>query len=414
MASRFQLASDAIALLTTKATFIGIRLLFLYLAAARLDRTEFGVLALAFTTAEICRYVGDWGTDNWSLRMFSHPDWKFAAAHLIWAMRLRMVSSVAASILAWFLIGLIAPQPNELRHGEIVLTVATSLWLNFGINWLQARASLKPAAIFTFVVGVACGAILIWGKINDITLEQQLFILISSEIFMSVGVLMFVRRQVGSYGVWKYEIPVRLAAWWKIVTPIAFATLVALAYSRLDQYFVSQTASAEILGDYTLAQRIVEPVLFISAAFASTIYVRASAFVHANGVSPSVTRYAWRWVGIIAIAALTICLLVGAIFTLFGLPLLPQYQDSVPFLWIALLCTVFRCVNLCLTAFIQALGKYNYIFAISMISAAAITAGVFVLGSIFGPIGAALGVCIGEALNTCIQFLSLRIIIDKK
>lgn len=414
MQSRFHLAFDALTLLITKATFIGIRLLFLYLAATLLDRTEFGVLALAFTTAEICRYIADWGTDNWSLRMFSHTNWIVAANHLVWVMRLRLISSVVAIVLAWFAVGIIAPHLISLRHAGVVTTAVTSLWLNFGINWLQARSALKPAAMFTLVVGIACAIFLILGKISQNSVDQQFITLILSEIIMAIGVLVFVWRQIGLYGSWRYESPIALNEWLKTVTPIAVATLVALAYSRIDQYFVGQIASPAVLGDYTLAQRTAEPVLFLLAAFASTIYVRVSAFVHAYGVSSAASRYAWRWIGLIGIAAITICLLVGVIFILFALPALSQYKEIMPFLWVALLCTIFRCINLCLTAVIQALGAYNYILRISVINAIVITFAVIVAGSLYGPMGAAVGVCAGEALNTCLQSVSLKNILYKK
>jgi len=414
MQARFQLALDAIALLVAKATFIGLRLLFLYLSASSIDRAEFGALALAFTTAEICRYIGDWGTDNWSLRMFSHPNWKFAASHFLWVLRLRLIGSVFAFLLAWFLISIFAPQPSILRHAGIALTAATSLWLNLGINWLQARGALKPAVLLTAILGISCTFLLILGHINKIAVDQQLLSLIATEIIMTVSVLFVVRRNISEYGKWVYVLPVRVKEWWKSVTPIALAALLALAYGRVDQYYVNQTSSLAVLGDYSLAQRIVEPIIFVMSAFASTIYVRASAFVHTHGIGSRTSKYAWRWVFLTSLLVTIVCVALGIFFKLAILPYLSIYQSILPYIWFALICTAFRCTNLCLTAFIQAMGAYNYMLRINIINAITISIGVVLFGFSHGPVGAALGVCVGEALNTCMQCFGLKILLKKR
>lgn len=417
MQSRFQLALDALALLLSKATFIGLRLLFLYMAATRLDSAAFGALALGFTTAEICRYIGDWGTDTWALRQFSDPNALFAATHMRWVMRVRIVSTVVAGMLAWFAVGLLAPQPTAFQHAAIALTAATSLWLNLGVNWLQARAALRPVAGLLSVAGAACSVALVVGQIHNNAIEQQMFTLVISELVMTVGVMLLAQRHLKNNNTSnenKTFTPIRLAHWWKAVTPIALAALIALAYGRLDQYFVSETADPTVLGDYTLAQRIVEPVLFVLVALTSTIYVRASAFVLSHGVGPATRQYAWRWVRLIGSAAVMISLIIGTAFTLLGPQWLPQYARVTPFLWIALLCTVFRCMNLCLTAFIQAMGAYGHMFRISVINALTITTGVLTAGISFGPVGAAIGVCAGEAINTIIQSLTLKKLLLKE
>jgi O-antigen/teichoic acid export membrane protein len=144
------------------------------------------------------------------------------------------------------------------------------------------------------------------------------------------------------------------------------------------------------------------------AALASTIYVRASAFILSHGVCPDTHRYAWRLVRLIGGVAIAIGLLIGALFSLMGAQFMPKYVGILPFLWIALLCTAFRCMNLCLTAFIQALGAYGKMFRISIVNAFTVTSGVLTLGALMGPIGAALGVCLGEALNTGIQSITLQ------
>lgn len=410
MQSRLHLALDALALLLAKATFIGLRLLTLYLCAAQLERPAFGALALAFTTAEICRYVGDWGMDTWSLRQFSDPNFATAQASLHWVMRVRIVGSLVAAVLAWAGIALLAPQPTSWQHLAIAATALTSLWLNLGVNWLQARSSLRPVAGLLSTAGLACAAALVAEHLHGATTETRLVTLIGFESLMAMGVLVLARRpamtQTDPSAV--AGPPVTLKVWWHQATPIALAALVALAYGRLDQYYVSRTAEAGILGDYTLAQRLVEPILFVAAALSSTLYARACTFVMDHGVGPATRQYAWHWIKTIAVVATAAGIVLGGLFTWLGPKWLPQYTGTLPFLWLALLCTAFRCTNQSLTAFIQALGAYGSMFRISLINAATITTGVLAAGTIFGPLGAALGVCLGEAINTCIQSWTLR------
>lgn len=397
---------DAVRLLIAKATFIGLRLLTLYLCAAYLDRASFGALALAFTTAEICRYIGDWGTDVWSLRRFAQLEAVPARLQLWQVVRLRVVGSLIGGALAWIGIELLAPQPSLWQCTAISLTAVTSLWLNLGVNWFQARASLGRIAVLFAVAGSLCALLLGLEHHAHARVMTRLITLLTFEILLVACVLVLALR-TGCEGSAAWTRPA-LRNWFAEATPIAFAMLLALAYGRLDQFYVSRTASPAILGDYSLAQRLVEPILFIAAAMSSTIYSRASVFIHERGRSSETAGYAWRWVRTVSSAAAIVSLGIGAAFALLRHYVLPGYSGAVTFLWIALLCTFFRCTNLSLTAFIQAFGAYRSMFKIGLFNAVSITVAVIGGGTLFGPLGAALGVSFGEALNTGVQTYKLR------
>jgi O-antigen/teichoic acid export membrane protein len=405
MQPRLQLAADAASLLLSKATFIGLRLLTLYLCAVQVDRTVFGPIALAFTSAEMSRYVGDWGTDTWALRRFSHPDVGNARNCFAWVVRLRLFSTGLAVLIAFVVISLLSANLEPGLRLAIALTAGTSLWMNVGVNWLQARAALRSTMAPLLLLGAGCVAAEIGLARGGATPTLLIAVQVGIECLLAACVvaMAFRRERVAPTGE-----GISVASWLREATPIALAALLALGYGRLDQYFVSTTAPVAVLGDYVLAQRLVEPLLFLAAALSSTLYARASGFMHAYGLGGESRQFTFRWVRAVSLGALAACLIGGVLLTAVCMRWLPQYIGIQPYLWLALGCTFFRCTNLALTAFIQAAGAFGTMFRISLANAALITVGVFSLGNILGPIGAALGVCAGEALNTCIQAFMLN------
>jgi hypothetical protein len=59
------------------------------------------------------------------------------------------------------------------------------------------------------------------------------------------------------------------------------------------------------------------------------------------------------------------------------------------------------------------MGAYNYMLRINIINAITISISVVLFGFLHGPVGAALGVCVGEALNTCMQTFILNMLLRK-
>lgn len=407
---------DAAALMVTKATFIGLRLAVLYLCAARISRAEFGLLALSFTVAEVSRFIGDWGTDTLSLRHFSHPDGRQAATDFRWVLRTRWLSCVVAGACALGGILVLVGLPFGITAMIVSLTSVSSLWLNLGINWLQARASLRPAAAILSAVGLACLGVQILASTQGWEVGTQLLALLGFEVIMAVIVLTLARRQAA--GLAPTQTGARQSAptlgkWLHHASPIALASLLALAYGRFDQFYIRHYAAAETLGDYTLANRVVEPLLFVAAALYSTIYARASTIVQHRADRTNLRHDILRWGRFMLAYALTAAVVAGGLAGLLLPRVFPSYTEALPYLWIALAALVFRCLNLCCTAFIQALGHYRLMLGVSIWNFCAILTLVFVLGSYWGAVGAAWAVAIGEILNTVIQTTSLQRLIRK-
>lgn len=410
MQARLQVLFDAFALLIAKASFIGLRLLTMYLCAISVAPAEFGQLALALTTAEVCRYIADWGTDTWSLRCFSDPDVSKARGYFFWVFRLRVLSSFAGFIGSWFCIGLFAHKIGGGGRIFFALTTITSLWLNLGVNWLQARSSLRPVAVILAIFGSVC-AISVFGlHVYEYNSLAMLATLVCFELVLAAGVIGIAVSNARGEIVFIRSVEWR--RWFKEATPIALAALIVLSYGRFDQYFVGTRFQLETVGSYLLALRLVEPLQFVAAAFSSTLYARASSvFMAEDGLSIG-RDYCRKWIRLVLIASTAIALAGGAILTAIAPHVLTQYNGLMMYVWIALLCTIFRSTNLAMTAFIQAHAKYGLMFCVSLFNGMVIFLGIFGFGTFFGPKGAALAVCLGEGINMIIQKIILRRILS--
>lgn len=403
--SRLDLALDASALLVSKSAFIALRLSVLYLYARQVDSATFGPVALAMTAAEISRFVGDWGCDTLSLRKFSVPRVEDAKLVLRWVLRLRIPSSLVAFSAAGLSIYLLAGVTDPVTILMIAATAVTSLWLNTAVNWLQARQELRSFAPIIAGVGAlsVVAQLLITHAGGDLPIK--LGALLVCELAMIVAGM--VRLPSTAAAKASAHSPDNLRRWLQESTPIAVAALLAMTYTRFDQFFLGRTASGDVLGSYTLAIRLVEPLFFVAAAMSSTLYVRASGIVHAQGAA-AVSSIASKWV----LATATFTALVAGIVAVIGswaLPrFLPSYDRANLFLAIALLGLVFRASNLCLTAFLQALGHYHLMMRIAILNLLLVPVFVLTGNALTGAIGVAIAMVLADAVNTCVQIFKLH------
>jgi O-antigen/teichoic acid export membrane protein len=396
------LVFDSLALLIAKATFVGLRIIVLYLCASKLDRASFGLLSFAFTLAEISRFIGDWGTDTLALRHFSHPETGYARSQLRVFVRLRMVSSVVAFTIA--LIGnIVVVKLQSLPIAILVsLTSVTSLWLNLSVNWLQARGALRPVAFFLLVLSSFCLAIEFAGVRQSWPVEGQLAVLLAFEILIACGILSLI--------LWKYSSVVsqitrdHLRTWLRSSTPIAFASLTALAYGRFDQFYIKAIADPAIFGDYSLAIRVLDPLLFVAAGFSSTMYVRISALVQADEREKLIAKRVKKYLRLMLTYAISVGVIASTAMYFLLTKRASDYHLAEMFLVIGLFPFAFRCINLCMTASIQAHGDFKFIAKLTTFNVFVFSALILMLGRLFGPTGAIFAVGIGEGLNACLQY----------
>ncbi|MDG5488546.1 hypothetical protein NYR55_07955 [Sphingomonas sp. BGYR3] len=403
---------DALALLVTKATFIGLRLFVLYLVAASLGSAEFGPIAFALTTAEIVRFAADWGIDTLSLRFFASPDHAAASVKFRSVVRIKIASGLIALAVSGAIILAFTGVASLLTALLIAMTAVTSLWLNLAINWLQARGILRPAAVRMSILGVFAGGAQIAAHLAGWGYEASFGVMVGFEVAMAALMLKLAFGDLSTRSGEKD--PDTTAMWLRASTPIALANILALSYARFDQIYIRVLFSSAILGQLALAARLTEPLLFVAASMTSTIYARASTIVwQDDGIAP-LKRMIRKWITA-ALVVSTGTAIVLAVAGNYGLrAFFPTYSYTPTFLWIALAALPFRSVNLCLTVFIQALGEFRRMLAINLANFAIIAVLVVLGGYAYGFIGAAIAVLIGEMLNSFIQARTLVTLLRKR
>lgn len=392
--------ADAIALLVSKAGFIGIRLLFLYGCAKDSSSESFGLISFSFVVAETVRIAADWGVDTYALRQFSSRHGKDALLSLARCARIKYAASLIAFAGSLLLIRSVVGLPDWLLAILIAATSASSIWLNLGVNWLQARGELRAAAFLVLAAASACAALLLAGSFLEIPPRGRAVCLIGFEC-VSLTILLS-RLPAFTAQVEPHDSEPWVSDWLRAATPIAVASLLAIGYSRAEQFYLRSFGTATMLGDYSLANRIVEPFLFVAAAFSSTAYARLSSIL-SNGQRAVARRVLMRWARLVAAYVLIAALVLGG-FGLYVLPSqFPNYAQAGYFLTVSTVALVFRCSNLLLTACLQSMGLYALVLKVNLMNFVTIGTLLFTLGYLVGPATAVLAVAIGEAINTATQ-----------
>lgn len=397
---------DALSLLISKAAFIGLRILVLLVFSLILSKEDFGAMSLAFLTADISKFIADWGVDTWSLRQFSNPVIEQARHQFLKIIRLRLISSVLAILIAYSSIMLIV-QGLTWNVALIVSCLSgTSLWINLGVNWLQARKLLRNHAIVLFLGSMIC-IVGLYGvyHVNSASV-QFVGVLLVFEVIIVFYIFYHIFKTINPR---EAIADLDVLSILKESTPIAVAIFLALLYGRADTYFVSHYSLPTILADYSFASRVVDPILLFAAALTSTLYARASMLNQSSTVSCDVfKKYVFSKVRLVVFISVAGCLIFALIAPkVIGL-YVPQYSSAILLLIILIAATAFRCINLALTAIIQATGGYRTMTKISIINAFTTLSFIAIAGGLLEAVGVALAVAFSECLNTVLQLFTLK------
>jgi len=399
---------DAGALLLGKASFVGLRLAALYMLASRIPRETFGAIAFGLTIAEMSRVLGDWGGDTLGLHRYSNTKVGAALSAFHIGIKVRFLSSIVTITTSIIAIYCFTNIESKVTLVILSLMTLTSLWLNTAVNWLQARGELRsnvwPLLLFGFTSLLAQYFL----SQANAGINMHLVALFGFELcivlFLIVVVLQSVKRLAGSYKAEKTQCWIDIYKWLRDAAPIAGASILAVAYTRVDQVYIAKTCNASTLGSYTFAVRLIEPLVFVAAALSLTIYSRAAHVAHERGVNSI------NYTNISVNSSknmLVISLGMAIVLTLLAAFLIPykfsSFSSSRNILFIFSLLIVFRVMNLCCTALIQAAGGFKRIFFLTVFNMVYVPLCVIIGGWYHKAHGVAFGVVLAEATNFIIQ-----------
>lgn len=156
-------------------------------------------------------------------------------------------------------------------------TIALSFWGVFRARqnlWHEARA-----IIINQVIAVAIGTTSV---LLGFPLYWLIIALVSGSIFSFTYAAIFVRRELGYHlrFVWDNR---EMRALVLLATPFALGSIFSRVYASIDQVMLGLMAGSQVLGWYSVANKLTFAFQFIPAALAASLYPAMSAsFTHAR------------------------------------------------------------------------------------------------------------------------------------
>lgn len=406
--SKYSFLLDTCALLAGKACLIAVRLVAICLLAIKTDRGTFGIVAFGMTITEMSRLSADWGGDVLGVNRYSNPEKKKAISAFALGWRAKCISSVMAIIISYVALTVIGGIESQLTLLILCSLAVTPLWFNLGINWMQSRRELQRVICTLLILGFVSISIQYLMLRMSVGINYKLGSLVICEMIISVFMMIeskhSVKRLTGNQ-VCNTSIGWRdLHSWMKDGSPIAAATILCIIYTRFDQLYIEKTQNVLILGDYCFMQRIVEVMVFITAAIAATTYVRGSEIVHRLGeYSTTFKQFKFQAIKNILFQSVSLALIM-ALFTSFIMPhIFPEYSNTKNLFYLSCLIIIFRSMNQTTVSLIQATGNFRTVLKLTFVNILIAFAAISIGGHKMGVIGVILGVIAAEGANLIIQ-----------
>lgn len=381
----------------------GVRIFALLISARYSDPAYFGTIALFFTIAEIGRLVADFGIDTYTMREY--------ASHRNKQMLERTIGS---AICAKIVLGLIVASAglglmlylrstNFLLMLPFALMIISPLVMNLPINFFIAK--MRGRHIVFFVLATGLISLVIFYLIFAVLKNSQAAFFVIPIVETAIGFILIskvpvIRRSLYSI---RFDGMIELV---KMTLPIAIATILGIAYGRMDVFFLEKFRSAEELGLYAFSVRLVEPFQFIAGALAVNAYGHIASSLKKSSVESAGVNSRYRKVmGIYAAIAFVFVLLIANIFLA---ELFAKYAVTQWMLNISGIILLFKCGNLITTSGIQAHGKYRFITSVAIWNFSFLMISMFTLVPRMGAYGALLAVLMMETINFLLQNYYLR------
>lgn len=373
------------------------RLTLLFITARYAVPALFGMLIFALTVAEIARVVADFGLDMYVVREFAmkpgdeHP--AIAAAALLAKLGCTLLIYAASCGYLW-----LTQAPTQAALGSVAcLLIISTLTLNLPIGYFQGRLRTSvalPAIMLTNVGAIGALIVAMWFRPGVTT---GLAILLIADAVNALALLWLLHHSIG---------PLPMPAWaavWRLLRgslPIAGLALVVTIYTRLDVVVLNTFFDSAVVGYYGLAFRLTEPFQLIAVAFATSIYTYVSSLIASDKpVRPTALRYLVGVLGYGLFSSMVIAVIAPLAIAAF----LPTYLPAVPVLHLLAVALVFRNLNTCLSAIIQAYGRFVWLTYVSIWNLILVGLTLFLLVPTMGAAGAALALLVGEGVNSLIQ-----------
>lgn len=183
---------------------------------------------------------------------------------------------LAGAALAWLLaLGTAAwarPGDTSTLLGVAVVGATLALQLASVVRWgFEARVAVQPVVWVESAVGVG-GALLKLGLIAaGAALPVFFWVLLAESAVVTVAMALLQARRGGGFGTWRIKAArlreLLLAAW-----PLALSGIVLMVQARIDQLMLAELAGDAALGQYGVALRLAEGLVFGAAVLSSTLF----------------------------------------------------------------------------------------------------------------------------------------------
>jgi O-antigen/teichoic acid export membrane protein len=409
---RHPVITNSLALLGVRGSLVLSRLIVLFLVAAFVTPEIFGLVSYAIAIGEIGKIVADFGVDTWATREYAaSADSRSYNDIAIKVTRIRVIVTpivyVCAVAMFWlttvhshFDIGVVA---NSL--------ILSTLFVNFSLSYFQAKLRVREIVLTILpltLLSIGLAAVLMSYTRNPLL---ALLILPATECAAGVILLRKLHREIGRLnGIFNRQFLAADITRTLIQTfPIALTGILVILYSRLDVIVLSRITDARSVGLYSVANRLTEPVQLIASGFAMSLFSQTAVLLRDHPIERArrfLGKYCLMGFGFASVISVLMAVSVPVIVPI----ALPEYQNAIPVFVLLAASLVFRTLNVSLTSYIQACGYFSRITILASWNLGLITALLFILVPIFGIVGAAMALLLGEILNTCVQlFIVVRI-----
>jgi O-antigen/teichoic acid export membrane protein len=394
--------ANTLGTLLIRGTTAGTRLVVSFIIAHAVSPSAFGVIAFVLAGTEIVKSIVDLGIDTFAVREIATIYSKDEQSRFLEKIAfIKLVSGMLGYSIFAGILFVLYHNSFEFYIGILIgVLIFTALGTNLAIDYFQARLRMS-AIVLPIVVVNFCSILVLYGLVLLHAHPVVLIAILPFSETISAFILLVILRQETQmvFGRLSWQAMLEIL---RHSAPIAGTTIFVIVYTRLDVLFLNLFANSADVGYYSVAYRLTEPFQLVAASFGISIYSHLSQIytLHPERINHKAMRYA----GIMFIYALCSCVLLISVAPYFITIYLPAYIPSIHILRVLAFGLIVRNLNACLTAVIQARGQFLYITVIAFGNMFVIIGLLLVLLPLYGAIGAAIALLLGEVVNSIIQF----------